>query len=234
MIFVVSYLMDEIRSLIRLKKKYFSCFWSWIELGIISCSIGCIAVYFWRYKESKRLGSLIEKTNGYVYMNMQLAVYVHDVMTFLFGFCCFFASLRFIRLIRTNPRLALFTRTLETAARDLLSFSFMFGLIFFSFLSLFYLLFVSKISSCATMLGTAQMLFETLLMKFDASELTGASAYLGPLVFTLFIVVVVFICLSVFLSIINDSFRLARDNPVVNDERMLMFIWGRFVAWTGE
>lgn len=233
MLFVVMYLIDEIRSLIRLKKKYFTSFWSFVELGIISCSLGCIGVYFWRYKESKRLGSLIEQTNGYVYINLQLAVYVNDVMTFLFGFCCFFASLRFVRLIRTNPRLALFTRTLETAARDLFSFSFMFGLIFFSFLALFHLLFVSKISSCATMLGTAQMLFEMLLMKFDASELTSASAFLGPLVFSLFIVVVVFICLSMFLSIINDSFRLVRDSVVVKEERMFAFMWRRLVAWTG-
>ena len=215
----------------KLKKQYFRDFWSLVELGIIACSVGCIGVYFWRFKESKRLGSLIAETNGYVYMNLQLAVYVNDVMTFLFGFCCFFASLRFVRLIRTNPRLALFIRTLEYAARDLLSFAFMFALVFSSFLALFYLLFASKMSSCATMLDTAQMLFEVLLMKFDASELTSASAFLGPFVFAIFIVFVVFICLSMFLSIINDSFRMVRDSAAEEDE-LFSFMWQRFLTWT--
>jgi hypothetical protein len=62
--------------------------------------------------------------------------------------------------------------------------------------------------SCASLFHTAQMLFEMTLMKFDASELSQA----GPFCFSLFIVIVVFICISMFLTIINDSFRRARGN----------------------
>ncbi|CAF2697484.1 unnamed protein product [Rotaria sp. Silwood2] len=51
-------------------------------------------------------------------------------------------------------------------------------------------------SSCSSLLSSAQMLFEMTLMKFDASELIGADAVIGPLCFSIFILLVVFICLN--------------------------------------
>ncbi|CAF3621667.1 unnamed protein product [Adineta steineri] len=72
----------------------------------------------------------------------------------------------------------------------------MLAIVFMAFLSLFYLLFISKLSSCSSLLNTAQMLFEMTLMKFDASQIMGADAFLGPFCFTLFMFLVVFVCLS--------------------------------------
>jgi hypothetical protein len=46
--------------------------------------------------------------------------------------------------------------------------------------------------NCASLLYTAQMLFEVTLMKFDASELHEAAPFLGPFCFTLFILLLVF------------------------------------------
>ena len=231
--FVIYFLITEIRSVIRLKRAYFQQFWSWIEMSIIFCSLGCITVYFWRLKESKRLGTLFQQTNGFTYVNLQLAVYVNDVFTFLFGFCCFFANIKFIRLFRSNPRLSLFTDTLRIAAVELLHFAVMFSIVFFAFLALFHLLFVSNITSCSTILETAQMLFEITLMKFDVTQFLGASAILGPVVFCLFVIVVVFVCLSMFLSIIIESFRHAREKIADNDH-MLTFMMDKFLRWTGE
>ncbi|CAF4363194.1 unnamed protein product, partial [Adineta steineri] len=106
------------------------------------------------------------------------------------------SMIKFVELFRFNQRASLFAETLKSCAKELISFSIMFAIIFISFLSLFYLLFVSKLSSCSSLLTTAQMLFEMTLMKFDASEIIGADAFLGPFCFTLFILLVVFVCLS--------------------------------------
>ena len=112
---------------------------------------------------------------------------------------------------RFNHRLMFFVRTLQHAAKDLVSFASMFSIVFWSFIMLFYLLFTSELSTCATLLHTAQMLFEAILMKFDAQKLTEAAPFLGPLSFSLFIFVVVFVCMSMFLTIINESFGDVRD-----------------------
>ena len=233
MIFIIYFMFIEIQSFFKLKLNYFYQFWSYIEVGIIVCSWSCIGIYIWRYKEFKRISSLFQQTNGYVYINLQLSAYVNDILTYLLGFSCFFGIIKFLYLCRFSQRLSLFSQTLQYAGKELISFSMMFSIVFVAFLCLFYLLFVSKISTCASLLHTAQMLFEMTLLKFDASELTGAASFLGPLCFSLFIFLVVFICLSMFISIINDSFRRARENMNNDNQEIFSFMLNKFQRWTG-
>ncbi|CAF1035223.1 unnamed protein product [Adineta ricciae] len=236
MIFIVHMMIGEIRSFTKLKSDYFHQFWSLINLGIIVCSWTNVGIYVWRYCESLRIGHLFEQTNGYVYINLQLAVYINDVFTYLLAFSCFFGTIKFIKLCRFNHRLMLFARTLQYAARELISFAFMFTIVFMAFVILFYLLFVSKLSSCSSVLQTVRMLFEITLMKFDAHELSGAAAFLGPFCFSLFILIVVFVCMSMFLTIVNDSFRVVRDmgkTQASHDQHIFSFMTGKLRTWIG-
>lgn len=227
----------EILSFIRLKKEYLLQFWSYIELGIICCSWGSVGVYIWRQSEGKRILGLFHKTEGNVYINFQLLAYINDIFSFLIAFCCFFGTMKMLRLCRYNRRLSLLSNTLKRASRELISFSFMFSLIFTAFLALFYLQFVSHISECSSVLHTAQMLFEMLLLKFDTIDFIAAEPLLGPIYFTLFILFVVFVCINMFVSIVNDSFRVVRDEVhKVDDDEQDLFI--KFVkklkTWLGK
>ncbi|UJR09103.1 hypothetical protein I4U23_013350 [Adineta vaga] len=232
MLFIIYFMKVEIQSVIQLKTRYFRQFWSIIQIGIIVSSWTSVGVYIWRFRESARVSNLFEKTNGYVYINLQLAAYVNDILTYLLGYCCFFGMIKFVHFFRFNHRVSLFTETLRIAANELIQFFLMFSIVYMSYLTLFYLLFVSKLSSCSSLLSTAQMLFEITLMKFDATELIEAGAFLGPFCFTLFIFVVVFVCLSMFLSIINDSFRRAKETRI-EDQIILSFMWKKFIQYTG-
>ena len=235
MVIVIAIMLTEFRLLMQLKQSYFHRFQSYMELGVIVCSWTSVGIYIWRYKESKRIGSLFRQTNGYTYVNLQLAAYVNDILTYLLGFCCFFGTIKFLHLCRFNQRLLLFNRTLRNAGKELLSFAMMFSVVFFAFLCLFYFLFNSTLWSCSNLLHTAEMLFEMTLMKFDAHQLLDAAGFLGPFCFSLFILLVVFVCMSMFLSIINESFRQARDN--VNrsdDEEIFSFMLDKFLRWTGN
>ena len=94
-----------------------------------------------------------------------------------------------------------------------------------AFLTLFYLQFASQIWDCSSLLHTAQMLFEMLLLKFDTSEFIDAQPYLGPIYFTLFILFVVFVCINMFVSIVNDNYRLVpADVHKVDDDDQDLFI----------
>ena len=225
LIFITYFLVMEIRSFIRLRKAYFSQFWPYIEMGVIICSWAGVGIHMWRRKEAARILKLFRLTRGDVYVNFQLIAYINDVFSFLLAFCCFFGTLKLLRLCRYNRRLALLANTLKRATRELLSFSSMFSIIFMAFLALFYLQFVSQIWECSSLLHTAQMLFEMLLLKFDTSEFILAEPYLGPIYFTLFILFVVFVCINMFVSIINDNFRVVRDNVhKVDDDEQDLFI----------
>ena len=49
-------------------------------------------MYIWRVKEGSRLNQLFHDANGYKYVNIEKAVYFDNILTYLFGFCCYFAS----------------------------------------------------------------------------------------------------------------------------------------------
>ncbi|CAF4570593.1 unnamed protein product [Rotaria sp. Silwood1] len=235
MIFIIYYMQREIRSLFNHRMKYFRDFWSYPEIGIIACSWAGLFIYLWRIREGNRISDLFKETNGYAYINLQLASYVNDLLTFLLGFCCFFGTVKFLRLLRFNQRISMLSSTLMYAAKDLISFSFMFSIIYFGYLTLFFLLFHSKILECSNPLSTAQMLFEMMLLKFDVSDLYAADIFLGPFCFTLFIVFVVFICMNMFISIIADSFRVVRHNiSLQNSEHEIVdFMVNQMKKWTG-
>ncbi|CAF0742236.1 unnamed protein product [Didymodactylos carnosus] len=235
MLFIVYYMMREIRLLIKMKTAYFREFWTYTEWGIIACSWSGMGVYFWRIYEGNRIGTLFAQTNGYIYIDLQLASYLNDVLTFLLGFCCFFGTIKFLRLLRFNRRMSILATTLQTAARDLLSFGFMFSIVFVAFLCLFYLLFVTTLWECSDFLKAAQMCFEMMLLKFNVSDLMRAGPILGPLCFSMFIVFVVFICMNMFISIINDYFKQVRSDIAKqsNEYEMMTFMINKFKKWTG-
>jgi len=193
-----------------------------------------VGIYIWRYHECSRISKLFSQTNGYVYINLQLSTYINEFLTFLYGFCCFFGTIRIIRLCRFNQRICLFIQTLKSAGKELISFAMMFSIIYIAFLCLFYLLFISKLSTCSSLFQTAEMIFEMISLRFNTNELTRAASFLGPFCFSLFIFIVVFICLSMFLSIINQNFRQAKKNiNKTNDQQIYSFIFDRFLRWTG-
>ena len=224
LILIIYLLIRQIQSLCRLKWNYFRQFWSYIDLGIVVCSCLASGTYVVQYREARRIGSLFQQSNGFAYINLQRSAYVNDLQNVFLAFACFFAFINILRLGQYHRRLRLFTDTLRHASRDLLSFMVMFSVVFIAFLSLFYFIFISSLRSCATLLQTARMLFEMSLMKFDAHELVTAQPILGPISFALFILVIVFVCMSMFITIISESFRFVRDNAHLqsDDGRQLL------------
>jgi len=193
-------------------REYLYKFLTWIEWIFVSCSIASIVFYYLQYQQIQTIGQIFTETNGYSFIDFRRLSSSNRFFNIFISLSSFFSIIRFLQFCQYHHRLSLFTRTLSKSMNELISFSLMFTVIFVAFLCLFYLLFISKISTCSTLFETSRMLFEMSLLKFDAHELNDAASFLGPLTFTLFILVVVFICLSMFLSIINDSFRTSRTS----------------------
>ena len=235
MIFIIYFLIKEIQTFLQMKRSYFSRFQSYIELSVIIFSWTSLGIYIWRYRESQRISRRFGETNGFAYINLQFASYMNDQLTYILSLCCFFGTIKLTHLCRFNQRLLLFSETLRNGGKALISFAVMFSVVFMAFLCLFYFLFNARLQSCSSLFETTRMLFEMSLMKFDAHQLIDADAFLGPLTFSLYILIVVFICMSMFLSIINDSFRQARDK--INQQRsegLIAFTIHKFLRWIGK
>jgi hypothetical protein len=234
---IIYLMITQIQLIRQLKWKYVQSVWSYIDVVIIACAWTCVGICVWRYLESNRIADLFRQTNGYVYINLQVATHVHDVFVALLGCCCFCGSMKILRLLEFHRHLSMFHRTMAHAFTPLLSFMLMFAVVFVAFLSLFYLLFSDRLLTCSTVGRTTAMLFEMILMKFDGNELYQASPVLGPLSFTLFIFIAVFTCMSMFITIISDSFRFVRDYAKTHrnmDHQVLMHMFRRFQCSLGE
>jgi hypothetical protein len=84
---LIIYLMIiEIRFLIKLKLSYFRQLWSLIDMDTIVSSWKSVGVHIWRYRESNRIRQLFKEKNGYVYINLQLAVYIDNLLPCLLSF----------------------------------------------------------------------------------------------------------------------------------------------------
>lgn len=73
------------------------------------------------------------------------------------------------------------------------------------------------------------MLFQITLMKFDTYQLIDASPFLGLFAFSLFIFLVVFVCMRMFITIISDSFRFVHDhgNKYENEDKQIFILMFR-------
>jgi len=222
MIFIIYFTQREILSAFKRRLAYLRDFWSYPEVGIIVCSWAALGLYIWRIGEGNHVGELFKETKGYTCVNLQLAAYVNDVLTYLLAFCCFFGTIKFLRLLRFNRHIAMLSSTMAYAFKDLISFAFMFSFLFLAFLALFFLLFQSKLWTCADLVQAAQMLSQMMLLKYNVSDLIKAGSFLGPFCFTLFMIFVVFICMNM----------VCRKRTKENYENRIVFIFSLFrLSW---
>jgi hypothetical protein len=80
------------------------------------------------------------------------------------------------------------------------------------------------------------MLLQMTSIRYNIHPLINASPFLGPFCFTLFIFLVVFVCLRMFITIINDSFHFVRDHVPHDeneDEQIFTFMFHKFQRWIG-
>ena len=234
--FIVYLTVTEIVALIKLRRGYFRLFWSYVQWALIGCSWAGVPIWVWSWREMAKVGDVFRETNGYRFVDLSRVAEAEDVFTSLLGLCCFVATIKFLSFSRFYRRLHLLSDTLKIAAGDLFHFMMMFAIVLFAFVGLFHMLFVSKIWSCSSLLQTSEMLFEMLLMKFDAGELLDAHPILGPLIFALFMFFVVFICFTVFVAIIIAASRTARKNLAVvgEDQEIIPSLVLKLARWTRE
>ena len=200
LVFVIDLMLEEIQQIFYLKRRYFHQVWSYLQWSIIVCSWSAFGCYFWRQHKIQHITKYFHQTHGYAFVSLQFVTLINQTFDHFLILCCFFNLLNLLRFARYTRRLAIYGQTLRHALKDLLHYALMYSLVFIAFVSLFYLLFVSQSVS------TAEMLIKILLLKHDVENLSTADRSLGPFCLALFIILMIFVGLTMFLSIINASF----------------------------
>jgi polycystin 1L2 len=234
-IFVAFFFVKEIRSVIKLRRRYFFSIWNWVEMTTIGLSVSGIAIYFYRYFETLRLVEIFAETSGNTFINFQYVAMWNELLLCMVGFLVFFSTLKFAKLLRFNKNIGFISSTLKFAAPALLAFGFCFFVIFMAFVIFFFLIFSSELTEFMTFISSLEMCFEMLVGKFSFADMVRTSPILGPLFFFIYIVIVFCILVNMFVIILNKSFAQVRADisKQSNEYEIVNFMVDSFLKWSG-
>nr|KAG5709464.1 hypothetical protein BaRGS_023146 [Batillaria attramentaria] len=233
--FIVFFMVRLIRTFIKEKLSFFKGFWNFIELGIIGMSLGGIVIYFYRMYETNKLTNQFKETNGLGYIKFQYVGYWNEIFGYMIGCTVFFATLKFLRLLRFNKRMSLLAATLRNGARSLIHFSIIFWIVFLAFSMLFYLTFMNIDIKYSSFVSSVVAGILMMMGKFDIYQMIMAEPVLTQLFVFGFVLSVTFVIVNMFVSILNETFASVRNdiNKQSNDYEIVSFMLSRFKRFTG-
>jgi hypothetical protein len=157
---------------------------------------------------------------------MNKANYCNQGFGLCLAFCCCLSTVKFLKLFRFNMKLSALSRTLKYSMKELIGFTTIFFLIWISFVQVMYLIFHEKASGYSTIIKSMETSFEIMLGKFDVRSLVQANLYFGSLIFFFYNIMIVFIMLNIFISIVSSAFQQVRKDNYLkeNDFEMLDYL----------
>lgn len=89
-----------------------------------------------------------------------------QAFTYLIAFVCTFSTLKFMKLLRFNKRMAMLASTLRYAAGPLASFLVMFMVLFMAFVLASYIIFGNDLADFSSFANSMATLFSAMLSKY--------------------------------------------------------------------
>ncbi|XP_055876323.1 polycystic kidney disease protein 1-like 2 [Biomphalaria glabrata] len=206
---------------------YFADFWNILEFVLLCLAVTCIVLYGFKHVLTDVAISALQnrKSDGFVNFNT-IALY-DELYGFVMSAVVFLATIQFLKLLQFNKKMGMLGATVKLASKDLYLFSITFFLYFFAFTATGFLLFCSQLTSYQNVVSTAEAMFAFALGSFDFNELSAAQPFWGPLFVFAYIGVVYIGLMSIFLTIIGESFSQVKENVALqsNDYELVEFIW---------
>ncbi|XP_072168153.1 polycystin-2-like protein 1 [Diadema setosum] len=232
--FLLYFTYREGKQLWKKKKDYFGSVWNLLEVVTLVLAYAAISFYLYRLFIGRRLVNQYRE-DPESFMNFQYIAHWDLMYGYMTGLVVFIANLKFMKLLRFNRRLLLLSMTLKSAGYDILHYLVVFGIVFMAFSTMAFAMYNAYLVSFSSFGATIETLFSTLLGKFKFHEMLQASRYLGPVFFFCYVVVIMFICLNMFLSIINEAFTQVRleNARAENELEIVDFMMDRFKKWVG-
>lgn len=164
---------------------------------------------------STEIRDFMAETNGYEFINMELFAYWKNLEAYFFAMCIAFATLRFLNLFVWQQKIVTAITAYRKAAGQLFFASLMFLTLFFAFSQMFYLMFGERVASFSSFANSCQTLFIYTLQRARTTDLFEAQPNLGPVMFSLYNLMVTYIFSSLYFIIMNSALKAIRAQQIV-------------------
>lgn len=234
-VFVIFFTYKLFKGALKLGPRYyFKKYWSWVELALVSLCWTSIALYFVRFGLNSLTQTNYRETPK-EFVNFHHLAISDQLFGYVYAFVVFLVSLKFLRLFRFNRRMSLLASTLRNASKELWCFSLVFSIVFMAFVHFCYLVFSNDLYMFHTVMSTAETLISVMLGKFSYERLLQTNRILAPLMFFCYSLVVVFVLINMFISIIIENFQAVKRNNDLqsNEYEIVDFMMDQFKIWLG-
>jgi polycystin 2 len=224
MLFIIYYSIQEIRQAFKQGKIYLLQFWTIVEWLIIGFSWTAFGLFFYKMNTAYKVGQFFKHTSGYGYFKFQNIVYWNLIFNYSLSFCIALGTLKFIKVFQCNNVLLQLGETLKNCINELIAFSFMFLAIFGAFVQVFHMSFQNKMSDFSAFSRSMISCFEIMLGKFEVDPFLELNSILGLIIYVFYNILIVFILLPVFITIISGSFKVVCDRLKKQDDSMSAYL----------
>ena len=188
-------------------KEYLKDFWSLIEWLIVLTGFVSFALILVRLKAAQKVLEFFKETAGFGYMKLQTANECNQVLTYSLGFCCFFGTLKILKMLRFNKNISYLGLTLKVCLSELMAFSIVFFIIWISFVQWMYLMYGNVLEGYSSFSKSMETAFQSMLGKNQIiGDFFKISPVIGPLIYAAYFLAIICFALNIFISIITDSF----------------------------
>ena len=211
LLFIIYYTIQEIRQFYKKGRSYLLQFWTLVEWAIIIFSWTALGLFIYKLNMSNEVAAFFKKTNGYGYYKLQSIAFWNLVLNYLFAFSIALGTLKFLKIFRFNNKISYLGLTLGNCASELIGFCLVFVFILLGFVQLFYLNYEKNVLEFSSFIRSITTCFDILLGKFHVQSLMQIDSILGLIYYSIYNILVIFVLLTIFISIINDSFKKIRE-----------------------
>lgn len=216
--------------LYKLRLQYFKIAYNYIDFIIIVFSWTSFSMFLYRLYASYSINTLLKKKGlRNKFINLQSIASYDQFLTYFLAFCAAFVTLRFIKVLRFNQRVILFIEAFKRSLKDLFSFGIVFLVVFMSFVQAIYILLNSQTYEFSSINRSMETCFQIILGKFNSNTFILSNSVLTPILFAFYNVVMLFVMMNIFVSILMEHYNLTRgdENLKKEDPRLFNYVMSK-------
>ncbi|XP_038069881.1 polycystic kidney disease protein 1-like 2 [Patiria miniata] len=231
--FAAFYAVVEARKLYKEGCSYWQDGWNWFEIAIVLTCIVVIAFYIYRHVFTEKLLEIFRTKPG-EFIDFRAAATIAEAFQYLLGFLLILCTIKFLHLLRLNPRTYLLTSVLSSSANEVGAFAAYIALIMCAFALLFQLSFGRHLATYSTLVLAFESLFALFLGEYDHDALFDVKGITAPILVVIFQAVATFLLLNILISILNGNMGYFRrhQEPSEDGKIGLLLIY-KILSWFG-
>jgi len=181
--FIVYFMIIELIECIKVGlKSYLKEFWNLFELSIILTAFVSFVMTLLRLIAANNVLDFFKTTGGYGYIKLQKVNTYNQILTYSLGSCASVGAIKLLKMFRFNQNISILGITLKQCFVELASFSFVFFIVWISFVQIMYLIFNSNMEGYLSFTKSMESAFEIMIGKFSALPFVQSNSILGPLI----------------------------------------------------